>query len=207
MMSSKALKYTIKTTLRPSPQIYENLFVLDFEATCDYPEQISPQEIIEFPCLKVSGKTFEVLSQFHHYIRPICNPLLSDFCVARTGIIQEIIDNSETFESIFQQFRIWLHNNDFNNRCVFVTYGNQDFERLLPTQCQISNIAVPSCMRKWLDLKKCIARATGHYPSSLKSAVERFGIKFSGRQHSGIDDCYNMVSIMKLLAEKGYVFN
>lgn len=42
------------------PQTLDYFLVLDFEATCDNEAQPDPQEIIEFPCLKVSAKTFEV---------------------------------------------------------------------------------------------------------------------------------------------------
>jgi len=46
-------------------QPFAHLFVLDFEATCDSPRQTQPQEIIEFPCLRMDTKTWEVDSVFH----------------------------------------------------------------------------------------------------------------------------------------------
>ena len=38
------------------------------------------QEIIEFPVLKVNGKTFETEAQFHQYVQPDVNKELTDFC-------------------------------------------------------------------------------------------------------------------------------
>ena len=38
------------------------------------------QEIIEFPVLKVSGRTFETEAQFHHYVQPDVHKELTDFC-------------------------------------------------------------------------------------------------------------------------------
>jgi len=49
--------------------------VLDFEATCDKP-QIHPQEIIEFPILKLNGRTMEIESTFHMYVQPVVHPQL-----------------------------------------------------------------------------------------------------------------------------------
>ena len=46
-------------------QKYEFLVALDFEATCEEKGKPDPQEIIEFPCIKFSTKSFEELSRFH----------------------------------------------------------------------------------------------------------------------------------------------
>ena len=35
------------------PQVFDYILALDFEATCLENARISPQEIIEFPCLKI----------------------------------------------------------------------------------------------------------------------------------------------------------
>ena len=37
-----------------SPQQFDYFLVLDFEATCERDTRLNPQEVIEFPCLKVS---------------------------------------------------------------------------------------------------------------------------------------------------------
>ena len=38
------------------------------------------QEIIEFPVLKVSGRTLEIEAQFHQYVQPDVHKELTDFC-------------------------------------------------------------------------------------------------------------------------------
>ena len=52
-------------------QNFDYFLVLDFEANKDH-KTIKPMEIIEFPVLKVSGKTFETEAVFHHYIIYVC---------------------------------------------------------------------------------------------------------------------------------------
>ena len=43
-----------KGSMSISPQQYDYFLVLDFEATCERDSKLRPQEIIEFPCLKVT---------------------------------------------------------------------------------------------------------------------------------------------------------
>lgn len=41
------------------------------------------QEIIEFPILKLNGRTMEIESTFHMYVQPVVHPQLTPFC---TGV-------------------------------------------------------------------------------------------------------------------------
>jgi len=43
------------------------------------------QEIIEFPVLKVNGRTFEIEAQFHQYVQPDVHKELTDFCTQVCG--------------------------------------------------------------------------------------------------------------------------
>ena len=56
-------------------QKLDYLLILDFEATCTKDRKIDPQEIIEFPCLKLNAKTLKIESVFHQYVRPTENPV------------------------------------------------------------------------------------------------------------------------------------
>ena len=73
-----------KTTTAKFPsQTFDYFLVLDFEANGDH-KIIKPMEIIEFPVLKVSGKTFETEAVFHHYVEPAVNKLC-EYCTNVTG--------------------------------------------------------------------------------------------------------------------------
>ncbi|KAH7970443.1 hypothetical protein HPB49_006881 [Dermacentor silvarum] len=63
-------------------QAFDYFLVLDFEATCSAEKGIpTPQEIIEFPVLKVNGRTFETEATFHTYVQPQAHPQLTAFCI------------------------------------------------------------------------------------------------------------------------------
>ncbi len=71
-------------------QKFECFVVYDFEATCQrLPNQIKPQEIIEFSCVILDAVTLEVGDQFQEYVRPTEHRLLTNFCVELTGITQD----------------------------------------------------------------------------------------------------------------------
>lgn len=69
-------------------QMFTSFLVLDFEATCERGTAIEPQEIIEFPCIKINAKTCEVEDIFHQYVQPKEIPILTPFCIELTGIMQ-----------------------------------------------------------------------------------------------------------------------
>ncbi|XP_075527466.1 snipper isoform X7 [Dermacentor variabilis] len=63
-------------------QAFDYFLLLDFEATCSAEKGVpTPQEIIEFPVLKVNGRTFETEATFHTYVQPQAHPQLTAFCI------------------------------------------------------------------------------------------------------------------------------
>ena len=189
------------------PQKFDYLLALDFEATCLQNEQIKPQEIIEFPCLKINTKSFDVESTFHEYVRPIAHPILSDFCVDLTGINQGTIDNSHDFIKVYELFENWLEDEGLlEKKFALVTCGNWDLKTCLKNQCELSNIDFPVWAKDWINIKKSYKQIMGDYPRSLNAMVEGLGLKFEGKPHSGIDDSQNVANIIKELGIKGLVF-
>ena len=49
---------------------------------------VCSHEIIEFPAVLLSVAHGAVVAEFHSLVRPVLNPLLSDFCRQLTGIEQ-----------------------------------------------------------------------------------------------------------------------
>ncbi|XP_067846224.1 ERI1 exoribonuclease 3-like [Heptranchias perlo] len=191
------------------PQIYHNFLVLDFEATCDT-QLIKPQEIIEFPILKLHGKTLEIESVFHTYVQPVAHSQLSPFCTELTGIVQSMMDGKPTLQQVLQMVDDWMKKEgllDPNVNSIFVTCGDWDLKTMLPGQCQYLGLPVPDYFKKWINLKKAYGSATGNYPKSgLPFMIKELNLQHIGRLHSGIDDCKNIANIMKKLAQKGFTY-
>ena len=184
---------------------FQNLLVLDFEATCIKDKIINPQEIIEFPCLVLSTQDWEVKDVFHKYVKPRVHPQLSHFCTELTGIMQETVENELYFPEVFSEFCGWLREGQYfeeKDKSAFVTCGDWDLRVMLQKQCQLDKIEVPSYMQEWINLKTSFCAATKYYPRSINDMLQHLKMNIQGRLHCGIDDTHNMVRVIQTLAIK-----
>ncbi len=65
--------------------------VVVVQATCEERNPVGyPHEIIEFPAVLVGSRPFppRIVGTFHSFVRPVLNPVLSEFCRTLTGIEQ-----------------------------------------------------------------------------------------------------------------------
>jgi ERI1 exoribonuclease 3 len=68
-----------------------------------------------------------------------------------------MINNQPCFKETFVQFQKWLEETECwnsHNKSIFVTCGDWDLQVMLPKQCQLSNIDIPSEMKHWINIKK-----------------------------------------------------
>jgi len=182
---------------------FDYLLVLDFEATCDKNGTDHPQEIIEFPVLKVDTTNFQVRSRFHRYVKPDCHPELSSFCSNLTGIIQDMVDDEASLKEVLKDFHLWLGEEGLlDGKFAFVTCGDWDLLRMLPSQLSHLDLPVPDYFKSWINIKTMFADATGVYPRNLPHMLAQLKLAHQGRLHSGIDDCYNIASVVRVLGLK-----
>lgn len=191
-------------------QKFRTIYVIDFEATCngDRRSPLRPQEIIEFPCVRLDTKTFKPTATFHEYVRPVHHARLTHFCTELTGITQETVDAADAFPRVFGRFQAWLGDHDEDDS-VFLTLGDWDFKTMLPDQCRLSGLTLPPRFRQWVNVKRSFQTCQGYFPRSMRSMLDDLNIPLVGRHHSGIDDVNNIVSIVQSLAlsEKGCVYD
>ena len=178
--------------------------VLDFEATCDQGKAPKPQEIIEFPVLKVNAKTLTTESVFHTYVQPTAHPILTPFCTELTGITQDKVDGQPTLAEVLQKLHSWLESNGLLNPGVsfcFVTCGDWDLKTMLPSQCKYFNIPIQNYFQRWINIKHVFRDVTRQKPSGMPTMLKYFDLSLDGRHHSGIDDSKNIAKILAKLAE------
>lgn len=199
-------------------QKFDYLLVLDFEATCDSPEQIRPNEIIEFPVLCLKSPEMNLISSFHQYVRPKINPQLTPFCIRLTGIIQDQVDGANEFNQVLAELDEWIKSGfggkvlplsksgDDNQNFAFVTCGNWDLQRMLPLQCKLANVNIPEYMTRWINLKAAFSKVNKRWPKHMTDMADHYGIVNEGRLHSGYDDCVCISNIVRRMAKDGYNF-
>ncbi|XP_064119929.1 ERI1 exoribonuclease 3-like isoform X2 [Macrobrachium nipponense] len=189
------------------PQSYDYFIVLDFEATCQKNIQLVPQEIIEFPALKVNSTTYEVETKFHQFVKPVVHPQLTDFCKELTTITQAEVDNASEFSKVMGDFRAWINSEMQGKSFIYVTCGDWDMETMLPAQCRLSGEEVPDHCKSWVNIKKSYRNYTKHFARGLIEMLEGLGIGHTGTLHRGLDDCINILNILRGLADRGVQFS
>lgn len=63
-----------------SPSFLSSLKWLVKKVYSSFSVSLPFQEIIEFPILKLNGRTMEIESTFHMYVQPVVHPQLTPFC-------------------------------------------------------------------------------------------------------------------------------
>eukprot|EP00039_Didymoeca_costata_P006656 m.92175 g.92175 ORF g.92175 m.92175 type:complete len:352 (-) comp13340_c1_seq2:10-1065(-) len=188
--------------------------VLDFEATCwDKQDSVGHvQEIIEFPAVLVDVLTGEVLDQFHSYVCPQYERVLSKFCRELTGITQKQVNAAPPLRHVLQGFAKWLGkvsakykfefvtarkpygNNSLS--CAFCTWTSWDLNVCLPKECSWKSLAFPKALLVWIDAKALFCKVYDKKQCPLKEAMNSIGLNFEGRAHSGIVDARNTAKLL-----------
>ncbi|XP_069556501.1 3'-5' exoribonuclease 1 isoform X2 [Brachyistius frenatus] len=207
----------------PTDTYYDHICVVDFEATC---EEDNPSdflhEIIEFPMVLINTHTLEIVDTFQEYVKPELNPQLSDFCVKLTGITQKMVDEADPFPEVLQRVVAWLQERELGTKYKYaiLTDGAWDMSKFLNIQCRISRIRYPQFAKKWINIRKSYGNFYKVLPpaSQLKSSfefrvprtqtklstmLEKLGLKYEGRPHSGLDDSRNIARIALRMLQDG----
>ena len=179
------------------------LLILDLEATCFGGQwEKGLQEVIELPAILVEEEKYNKISTFHQYVRPTEQPILSDFCKHLTGISQDTINASLEFTKVLDQFQDWTRGNGLHpENCTIVTFGSWDLKYAIPNACAAANREIPAILdiniTKYVNLKKICQRKTGILPTSIPQLMDIVGRKFEGKEHSGINDVKNILTMLR----------
>ena len=185
--------------------------VLDFEATCLKEGVPKPQEIIEFPSVIVEVQSRTIISKFQRYVKPIRHPKLSDFCTELTGITQDMVDKGCTIQEAVKDYNKWLYQNGLmGNNFIIFTCEHWDLQSMYPRQCTISKIKLTNPFKRWINIKdafKQLYTPEGGRSGGMVKMMEQLGLELEGRQHSGIDDCWNTARILIKMMEDGFQYD
>ena len=170
--------------------------IFDLEATCwEQRGKIEDMEIIEIGAVKMAPSSFNIISEFQSFIKPINNPILSDFCIKLTSITQQQIETAKNFNEVFPYFIDWIGNDSFQ----ICSWGEYDLNQLR-VDCQRHSIKLPYLIeRNHRNLKAEFASLFNQKPCGMKRALKYLKINSDGIHHRGIDDAKNIVKIAKVI--------
>lgn len=182
------------------------LLCVDLEATCDeYPEGLTDEETAGRALLvqKNDMETIEVgavvldlhqgaaiVSEFCAFVRPMLNPVLTDFCKRLTTINQIDVDSAGTYSEVSQELDDYLA--PFRAEgMMWCSWGDYDAKQLEIDAARAGSSPMLEGL-KHTNVKKWHWKILSCRAMSLRPAVEDAGIEWSGQYHRGRDDARNL---------------
>ena len=172
------------------------LLVVDLEATCweDKNDTSKVMEIIEIGAVLADSKTLEIMSEFQSFVKPILNPILSDYCLNLTTIKQEEVDSAEMFPSVLARLLDFCGE---TNDVTLASWGDYDRKQLI-LDCARFGVQYPFGADH-LNIKELFTERKGSKKCGMKKALRILGIPLEGMHHRGLDDARNIFKILAIL--------
>jgi inhibitor of KinA sporulation pathway (predicted exonuclease) len=169
--------------------------IVDLEATCwEKGANLAHMEIIEIGAVLLPSSDGQPISEFACFVRPIVEPVLSDFCMRLTSIQQRDVDQAEYFYTVFPDFLAWIGAEEF----TLCSWGNYDLNQFR-TDCNRHGIRFPASFEQHLNLKKEFAAWKGVKRCGMKTALAILNLPLEGQHHRAIDDARNIARIARIL--------
>ncbi|CAD8059872.1 unnamed protein product [Paramecium primaurelia] len=139
-------------------QGFQNLILLDLQYTCvENYRQNFHQEIIEISAQVYDIRQRKIIQSFQKYIKPIENPILSEYCTKQTGIQQFQVNNGISFQQAINQL-----SQIFKELGRFCIITLSDFDLIiLKKEAERKQIKLVKNLTYYINLKKI-------FPKSLR---------------------------------------
>jgi inhibitor of KinA sporulation pathway (predicted exonuclease) len=182
--------------MRPDDRALDHVIV-DLEATCwEKGTRPDRMETIEIGAVRLASGNWEPLAEFSSFVKPVSEPVLSDFCRHLTGIRQEHVDTAQLFPEVFAAFLDWIG----GGPVVWCSWGAYDL-RQLQVDCRRHRLPFPQILEYHVNLKKEFAAWRDIKPCGMKRALGILGIALEGSHHRAIDDARNIAKIARVYLE------
>ena len=155
------------------------------------------REIIQIGAVKIetTGDMREVDS-FTILVRPLKNPILSDYIVNLTEITQEKVEK----EGVLFPLALSRFINFIGEHPIDILFNGGDKE-VIEENCQIHNIPFLSIFKKSTDLKIYFSEVLGISRKNCTSGMlpELFGLNNHEKQHNALGDARSISQALKYL--------
>lgn len=174
--------------------------VFDLEATC-WPAGSTPDrmEIIEIGATKLAPDTYDIISVFSTFVKPINEAELDNYCKDLTSIRQTDVDSAPIFPEAMDLFFEWIG----SDQVAFCSWGAYDIRQIYVDHKR-HGIPAPDAFQRHINLKKVFAELYGRRPCGMRKALNILGFELEGTHHRGIDDAKNISRIAKVMLPKYY---
>lgn len=163
------------------------------------------REIIQIGALKVDSRTLEVTDRLSVLVRPVINPVLSDFICGLTGITQQDIDmNGLSFDEAYRLFC------DFCEKDIAFAYGNDVF--VLGENVGMTRCPAYGAIRRGGGIGFVSIAPYFHLADPASATInsgrlwQHFGLDkpHDAAEHDALFDCYSILVAMRHLVARGH---
>lgn len=170
----------------------QNIFVVDLEATCREDMAAWDMETIEIGCCYVADGV--VLDCFRSFVRPVVNPLLSEFCSSLTGIRQADVNSAPLFPVAAELLRQFVASHR-QPGSTWASWGNYD-RKQLDNDSARHGMNNPFSGIEHRNLKREFAKARKIKEVGMARALAMVGLPLDGTHHRALDDARNVARLL-----------
>lgn len=174
-----------------------NYIIFDLEATCWENNKNKRNEIIEIGAVKLN-ENLDIIDTFSEYVKPIINPMLSEFCKTLTSIRQSDIENAQIFSDAMDKFEKWILSGSDGN-ILILSWGYYDKKKILRESLEKGYWGgiIKLLEEKHVSLKHEFAKIKNIKPCGMSKALQILNLPLEGTHHRGIDDAKNIAKIFR----------
>lgn len=169
--------------------------IVDLEATCADDNSIPRRrmEMIEIGAVLLNSQTLQIESEYQTFVKPILNPVLTEFCKSLTSISQQDIEEAPLFPAALKDFQSWFYPCGSYRFCSWGDYDRHQFVQ----DCQLHGVGYPF-PGDHLNLKKAFSiKINSIKKFGMAGALAKLGLELEGVHHRGIDDARNIARIVQ----------
>lgn len=160
------------------------------------------RELVQLGAALVETESFTELASVKYCVKPLINPVLSQYFVDLTHITQEMVDRyGIDFPTFLHDFHAWCL--DYELYCFDSRVdGSRLFDRdVLVENCDLYGIELPFGLERFHNVN-LIFHQHGYHVRQSGAAPEAFGIEIPARPHDALNDVRGLIIGLRALSEQ-----
>ncbi|CAO4384589.1 unnamed protein product [Caenorhabditis nigoni] len=159
--------------------------------------------------INIRDKMIREDQTFNRFVRPVINPVLSDYCSRLTGIDQNSINTADVFHVVYDQFVEWLREHNFQEKTfAFVCEDHQTIWLHAQYQYLLRDRSMPAIFRQWINITTVLQylipeRNYDNLPGEtfVDKSSNFYNIEFVGNSHNSMDKSSYLAKLTKRLLD------